>query len=80
MLTARRFLALALISGAVAGCGETPTLSADAARAAFDGGHTLGSGHRQSDSTTTTAAAATTTTAGDSTGAERGGHTLGSGH
>lgn len=80
MLTARRFVALALISGAVAGCGETPTLTPDSARPAFDGGHTLGSGHRQSDSTTTTAGASTETTAADSTSAERGGHTLGSGH
>lgn len=79
MLTARRFLAFGLISGAVAGCGEMPTVSPDSARPAFDGGHTLGSGHRQSDSTTT-AGASTETTAADSTGAERGGHTLGSGH
>lgn len=72
----RRILGPALLSVAIAACGDNPTASADGVQPSLDGGHTLGSGHRSE--ATTTAAVSTETTAGDSTG--RGGHTLGSGH
>jgi hypothetical protein len=75
-LNLRRIIGSALVCGAIAACGDNPTVSADGVQPSLDGGHTLGSGHRTD--TTTTAAAPMETTAGDSTG--RGGHTLGSGH
>lgn len=71
-------VALALVSFAGA-CGEAVTGPAAApGSAVFDGGLTLGSGHRSgSDSTSTGTTAAGTT---EDPGSERGGLTLGSGH
>lgn len=57
-----------------AGCGD-PTINVTAPeRPSYDGGYTIGGGHRSSDSTTTTAATSSEGTA------EYGGYTIGGGH
>lgn len=57
-----------------AGCGDPSTNVMAPERPSFDGGYTIGGGHRSSDSTTTTAATSSEGTA------ESGGYTIGGGH
>lgn len=58
----------------LAGCGQSATSVTAPDRPAYDGGYTLGGGHRSSDSTTTT-----TATSGEGA-VVSGGYTLGGGH
>ena len=68
-------LAAWLCLGLVA-CGSSSLLAPEAPR--FDGGSTIGTGHRTDNTTTVTASLETT--AGGDTIPERGGHTAGSGN
>lgn len=74
MKNLRTLLAACTLGLGLAACGgSSPAITAPEG-ARFDGGYTIGSGHR-SDSTTLS----TQTTDSDSTVTTRGGHTLGSG-
>jgi hypothetical protein len=88
-----RILSAALLAFAAA-CGEPPTQAAVPGAAAYDGGHTVGSGNRSGDSTTVTtnatghgfgsgneaAAPYGTEAAASDSAAGRGTHTIGSGN
>jgi hypothetical protein len=70
-------LAVAVIAATLilaAGCGDPTTNVTAPERPSYDGGYTIGGGHRSSDSTTTPAA---TSSEG---AAESGGYTIGGGH
>jgi hypothetical protein len=70
-------LAVAVIAATLilaAGCGDATTNVMAPERPSYDGGYTIGGGHRSSDTTTTTAA---TSSEG---AAESGGYTIGGGH
>ncbi|HEX2092749.1 MAG TPA: hypothetical protein VHG28_10120 [Longimicrobiaceae bacterium] len=58
-------------------CGETTLLSPDSP--SYDGGPTIGTGHRSDSGNTTTSSTSTETTS-DGTSTERGGSTFGTGH
>jgi hypothetical protein len=67
-MRAKRILLGAALVTSVAACGDVGSPMVPAATPSFDGGHTLGSGARATDSTTMQ----TDTT-------QRGGHTIGAG-
>ena len=73
-------VAVALVmGGGLAGCTEMATgPEAAPVDASYDGGLTLGSGHRSGSDSTSTSTTSTSTT--EDPGAQRGGLTLGSGH
>jgi hypothetical protein len=85
MTTARaQLLAVAalLLASTFAACTGAPTEPADvkAADAAYDTGHTFGSGNRDAGDTTTAADPYGTTTVSTDSTDQRGGHTFGSGN
>jgi hypothetical protein len=73
-LTARLAAAVIAATLILAGCGDPSTNVTAPERPSYDGGYTIGGGHRSSDSTTTTAATSSEGTA------ESGGYTIGGGH
>lgn len=82
MTTPRTLIAVAallVLSAAACTGAPTSTTEAHSATAAFDGGHTFGSGNRTAGNATTAAdPQGTATVSTDST--QRGGHTFGSGN
>lgn len=75
----RTAIAIVLVVGSLGGCAESATApGATPSGASYDGGLTLGSGHRSGSDSTSTGTTTTSTT--EDPGAERGGLTLGSGN
>jgi hypothetical protein len=78
MKTLRTILVACAFGGALAACGDA-TLAVAPEAPRYDGGFTVGGGHRATSDSTTAAPSPTETTA-DSVSAERGGFTVGGGH
>ena len=79
MQRTRIAVAMVLVVAGLGACGDSATGPEVApAGASYDGGLTLGSGHRSGSDSTSTGTTNTSTT--EDPGAERGGLTLGSGH
>jgi hypothetical protein len=79
MKTLRTILVACAFGGVLAACGDA-TLAVAPEAPRYDGGFTVGGGHRAIGSDSTTAAPSPTETTADSVSAERGGFTVGSGH
>ncbi len=83
MTKSRALLTVTTLLGlSVVACTGAPTAATEAqpAGAAYDGGHTFGSGNRQGENATTAADPYGTTTASTDSTTQRGGHTFGSGN